>query len=230
MTPGSVPYAEGSALVEMGHTRILCAASVENGVPQWLRGQGKGWLTAEYALMPRSTHTRTRRERNGPSGRTQEIQRLIGRSLRAVVDLTLLGEHTITIDCDVIQADGGTRTAAITGSFVALAQALNSMQTSGMIEHHPLRCALAAVSVGVVAGEVLLDLDYGEDSIADVDCNVVQTSTGEFVEVQSTAEGNCFSRAQMNDMLALAEHGIAELFTVQATALNEVGCQSPGMV
>jgi ribonuclease PH len=205
----------------MGNTRVLCAASVESGVPAWLRGQERGWITAEYALLPRSTHTRTRRERGSISGRTQEIQRLIGRSLRAAVDLTLLGDYTITIDCDVLQADGGTRTAAITGGYVALVQALLALRAAGELPDDPLRHAVAAVSVGIVAQEVLLDLEYSEDSQADIDCNVVQTASGTLIEVQSTAEGAPATRAQFDTMLDLASQGIRELLAAQAAVLNQ---------
>lgn len=222
ITPGAAPYAEGSALIEMGGTRVLCAASVETSIPGWLRGQGRGWITGEYALLPRSTLTRTRRERNGPGGRTQEIQRLIGRALRAAVDLNRLGEHMIVVDCDVLQADGGTRTAAITGGYVALALALQQMQASGMLEENPLQCAIAAVSVGFVHNEALLDLDYSEDSAADVDCNVVQTNLGELVEVQSTAEGTPINRAQLNLLLDRAGQGIITLLEVQRNALERL--------
>lgn len=221
MVPGAVLYAEGSCLIEMGNTHVLCAASVEEGVPPWLRDQGRGWVTAEYALLPRSTFTRTRRERNGAGGRTQEIQRLIGRSLRVAVDMELLGEYTIVVDCDVFRADGGTRTAAITGGYVALALALARMQADGLLSHNPLRCAIAAVSAGLVGGELLLDLDYGEDSTAEVDCNIVQTSTGGFVEVQTTAEQTPLTRGQMDALLNLAEQGIAELFGLQQLALEQ---------
>lgn len=220
MTIGASSYAEGSCLIQMGNTHVLCTASVEMGVPPWLRDQGRGWVTAEYALLPRSTHTRTRRERNCPSGRTQEIQRLIGRALRMSVDLVALGEYTITIDCDVLQADGGTRTASITGGSVALALALRHMQTQGLLEQNPLHCIIAAVSVGVVKGEVLLDLDYTEDSRADVDCNIVQMSNGELIEVQSTAEREPISRAKFNEMLDAADQGIQELLQMQETTLN----------
>ncbi|MCG8349262.1 MAG: ribonuclease PH [Chloroflexales bacterium] len=220
ITPGVAPYAEGSALIEMGATHVLCTASVEPGVPAWLRGQKRGWVTAEYALLPRSTLTRTRRERNGPSGRTQEIQRLIGRALRATVALETLGEQTVNIDCDVLQADGGTRTAAITGGYVALALALNHLHTNGVLAANPLRCAVAAVSVGIVSGIVLLDLDYSEDSSADVDCNIVQTDTGAFVEVQGAAEGLPFDRAQLNSLLDLASQGVATLLEAQHIALG----------
>lgn len=218
--PGYAPYAEGSALISCGNTRVLCTASIEDHVPGWLRGQGRGWVSGEYALLPRSTHTRTRRERTGAGGRTQEIQRLIGRALRAAVDLTALGERLITVDCDVIQADGGTRTAAITGGYVALALALRTLQANGMLTHDPLVRAVAAVSVGIVGGELLLDLDYSEDSSADMDCNVVQTDSGAFVEVQGTAEGDPVSRTQMDALLDLAGRGIGRLIAAQRAALE----------
>ncbi|MFP4440461.1 MAG: ribonuclease PH [Chloroflexaceae bacterium] len=220
ITPEAAPYAEGSALIEMGATRVLCTASVEPTIPGWLRGQGRGWITGEYALLPRSTLTRTRRERNGAGGRTQEIQRLIGRALRAAVDLTVLGEQMIIVDCDVLQADGGTRTAAITGGYVALALALRHMHTAGRLEINPLHQAIAAVSVGVVGGEILLDLDYSEDSQADVDCNVVQTGAGELVEVQSTAEGTPIKREQLDRLLDRAGQGITELLALQRAVLE----------
>ncbi len=212
-------YAEGSALIQMGKTCVLCTASVEEGVPPWLRGQGRGWVTGEYALLPRATTQRTRRERNGATGRTQEIQRLIGRALRAAIDLAALGERTITIDCDVLQADGGTRTAAITGSYVALALALARLSADGLLATNPLRCAVAAVSVGLIGGEALLDLDYHEDSSADMDCNIVQTDAGAFVEVQGTAEGMPISRPQLDTLLDLAGRGITELLAIQRAAL-----------
>ncbi|NTV63124.1 MAG: ribonuclease PH [Oscillochloris sp.] len=218
--PGYAPYAEGSALISCGNTRVLCVASVEEQVPGWLRGQKRGWVTGEYALLPRSTHTRTRRERAGASGRTQEIQRLIGRALRAAVNLEALGERVITVDCDVIQADGGTRTAAITGGYVALALALRKLQADGLIGADPLLRAVAAVSVGIVGGQLLLDLDYREDSHADLDCNVVQTASGAFVEVQGTAEGEPVERAQFDALLDLAGHGISRLLAAQRIALG----------
>ncbi|WP_129633435.1 ribonuclease PH [Candidatus Oscillochloris fontis] len=218
--PGAAPYAEGSALISCGNTRVLCAASLEEQLPGWLRGQQRGWVTAEYSLLPRSTHTRTRRERNGASGRTQEIQRLIGRSLRVAVDLEALGERMITVDCDVLQADGGTRTAAITGGYVALALALRKLHAEGIIVTNPLRHAVAAVSVGMLDGQMLLDLDYAEDSRADLDCNVVQTARGAFVEVQGTAEGTPVDRAQLDALLDLASQGIAHLITLQQAALQ----------
>ena len=216
--PGALAYAEGSALIETGDTRVLCAVSVEDGVPRFLRGAGQGWLTAEYAMLPRSTNTRTPRSASA-GGRAREIQRLIGRSLRAVVDLRALGERTLTVDCDVLQADGGTRTAAITGAYVALRQALDGMSARGQLSGQPLRSAVAATSVGVVDGEVLLDLCYEEDSRAEVDVNIVMTDAGDFVEVQGTAEGAPFSRATLDAMLALGWRGIARLLAAQRDAL-----------
>jgi ribonuclease PH len=216
-------FAEGSALIELGGTRVLCAASVEENVPPWLRGKGQGWVTGEYALLPRSTTTRTRRERNGASGRTQEIQRLIGRSLRAAVDMRAMGDRTITIDCDVLQADGGTRTAAITGGYIALALALHRLDERGALAASPLREAIAAVSAGYVGGEALLDLDYSEDSIADLDCNVVQTGSGGVVEVQCTAENRAIDRAQLNALLDMVDAGIRTLLDVQRTILASAG-------
>lgn len=213
-------YAEGSVLIKMGNTHVLCSASIENSVPPWLKGRGQGWVTAEYALLPRATHTRTRRERAGASGRTQEIQRLIGRSLRAAIDLALLGERTITVDCDVLQADGGTRTAAITGGYVALEQAVKKLITDGTLNSSPLTTTIAAVSVGIVQGVPLLDLAYTEDSGADVDCNIVQTGGGAFVEVQSTAERQAFTRAELNTLLDLAERGIQQLMQYQRDSLS----------
>lgn len=211
-----VDYAEGSVLIEAGHTRVLCAASVEEKVPPFLEGKGQGWVTAEYNMLPRATHTRNARERSGKiSGRTQEIQRLIGRSLRAAVDLAKLGPRTITLDCDVIQADGGTRTASVTGAYVALYRACSRLLAQGILTVHPIRTAVAAVSVGVVEGEILLDLCYAEDSCADVDFNVVMTAGHEFIEVQGTGEGGVFSRATMSDLLDLAEQGIEELLQIQ---------------
>jgi ribonuclease PH len=209
-------YAEGSVLIEAGQTRVLCAASVEEKVPPFLEGKGQGWVTAEYNMLPRATHTRNARERSGKiSGRTQEIQRLIGRSLRAAVDLTALGPRTITLDCDVLQADGGTRTASVTGAYVALHRACSRLLAQGLVSVHPVRTAVAAISVGVVEGELLLDLCYAEDSRADVDFNVVMTSEHEFIEVQGTGEGGVFSRNTMNAMLDLAETGINELLQIQ---------------
>ena len=206
LTRGYTRHAEGSVLVEFGDTKVLCTASVEAKVPGLLRGQGRGWVTAEYGMLPRATHTRGDREaaRGKQSGRTQEIQRLIGRALRAVVDLSALGEHTIHIDCDVLQADGGTRTASITGAFVAVHDALTWMRGKGMITTLPVRDFVAAVSVGIVDGKALLDLDYPEDSACQTDMNVVMTGTGRFVEVQGTAEGEPFARAELDQLLALA--------------------------
>jgi ribonuclease PH len=216
-------YAEGAALIEMGGTRVLCAASVEDGVPAWLRGKGQGWVTGEYALLPRSTTTRTRRERNGPGGRTQEIQRLIGRALRVAVDMRRLGERTVTVDCDVLQADGGTRTAAITGGYVALALALHRLVQRGALQQSPLVQAVAAVSAGYVGGAALLDLDYSEDSGAELDCNVVQTGDGGLVEVQCTAEGRAISRAELDGLLDIVDAGIARLLAAQREALASAG-------
>ncbi len=214
-------HAEGSVLVTFGNTKVICTASVEAGVPRFLRGQGQGWITAEYGMLPRSTGSRMGREaaRGKQGGRTVEIQRLIGRSLRAAVDLTALGENSITIDCDVIQADGGTRTASITGACVALADAIRYMNAEGMIEGNPLKQMTAAVSVGVYEGEAVLDLDYPEDSNAETDMNVIMTEAGGFIEVQGTAEGEPYSRAELDSMLALAEKGIYELIDLQKSAL-----------
>jgi ribonuclease PH len=214
-------HAEGSVLVEFGHTRVLCTASVEESVPPFLRGKGQGWLTAEYGMLPRATHTRSAREaaKGKQSGRTQEIQRLIGRSLRAVVDLGALGERQITVDCDVLQADGGTRTAAITGACVAVHDALQKLVTDGKLAASPLRDFVAAVSVGVYRGTPVLDLDYDEDSDCDTDMNVVMTGAGGFVEVQGTAEGQPFSRAELNALLELAEQGIGRLIEAQKHAI-----------
>ncbi|WP_227429056.1 ribonuclease PH [Psychrobacter sp. I-STPA6b] len=215
-------HAEGSVLVCFGDTKVLCTASVEHGVPRWLKGQGKGWVTAEYGMLPRATNTRNQREaaRGKQSGRTQEIQRLIGRSLRAMVDLSKLGENTIYVDCDVIQADGGTRTASITGAAVAMIDALESLQQKKKLKADPLIGLVAAVSVGVKDGEVYLDLCYEEDSSCDTDLNVVMTQKGEFIEIQGTAEEKPFTRSQADSMLAMAEKGIAELITLQQTALG----------
>jgi ribonuclease PH len=217
ITSGYLQTAEGSALITVGHTRVLCAATVEDSVPQFLRGSGKGWVTAEYSMLPRATTKRTPREVNKgrPSGRTHEIQRLIGRSLRAVVDQALLGERTVTLDCDVVQADGGTRTASVTGAFVALALALQQCVKYGMIKRLPLVDYVAATSVGILAGEPMIDLCYEEDSQAAVDMNVVMTGAGRFVEVQATAERHAFDDEQMARMLALARGGIAELVEIQ---------------
>lgn len=217
---GVSPYAEGSCLIATGNTRVLCTASVVKGVPDWRERSGKGWVTAEYAMLPRATHTRSRRERDGVKGRTQEIQRLIGRSLRSVTDMGAMGLHTVTVDCDVLQADGGTRTASITGACVALSLAGRWMVEQGMADRNPVRERVAAVSVGIVDGEPRLDLDYPEDSSAQVDMNVVATQSGGLVEVQGTAEGDPFPRADMDAMLDLALAGIEELLAGQARALG----------
>jgi ribonuclease PH len=224
ITPGFLPYAEGSVLIEMGNTRVVCAASLEDRVPPFLRNQGQGWLTAEYAMLPRATQTRTGREigRGGPSGRTHEIQRLIGRSLRAVADMKVLGERTITIDCDVLQADGGTRTAAITGAFVALALANHQLLKIGKISRSFTTDQVAAVSVGIVGGTPLLDLKYDEDSRAEVDMNIVCTGDGRFIELQGTAEREPFSREQMDELVALGELGIQELIRLQKTVISQL--------
>jgi len=215
--PGFTKHAEGSVLISVGDTRVLCTASVETRVPPFLRGTGRGWVTAEYGMLPRATHTRSDREavRGRQGGRTHEIQRLIGRSLRAAVDLGKLGEHTITIDCDVIQADGGTRTASITGGWVALAMALEWMQRDGSLATSPLKTQVAAISAGILEGVPLLDLEYREDSQAGVDFNVVGLSTGQLVEVQGTAEGEPFDRGELLTLLTLAEDGLRQLFEVQ---------------
>jgi ribonuclease PH len=220
-TRGYTRHAEGSVLVEFGDTRVLCTASVEERVPPFLKGQGRGWLTAEYGMLPRATHTRGDREaaRGKQSGRTHEIQRLIGRSLRAVFDLSRLGERTVHLDCDVLQADGGTRTAAITGAFVAAADAARWMIARGLIDAPPYRDHVAAISVGIVAGTPLLDLDYAEDSGCETDMNVVMTGDGRFVEVQGTAEGAPFTEAEMASLLSLARQGIGELVAAQRRAL-----------
>lgn len=212
-------HAEGSVLVSFGETRVLCTATVEESVPSFLRGQGRGWVTAEYGMLPRSTHTRIKRDTTKPNARSLEIQRLIGRSLRAVTDLAALGERQIILDCDVIQADGGTRTASISGAFVALSLAVHRLMQAGKLSSFPLKEALAAVSVGVVDGEVLLDLDYAEDSHCDTDMNIVMTEQGTLVEIQGTAEAEPFSRAQLNQMLDIAELGIAEIIRLQKAVL-----------
>ena len=224
ITPDFLAYAEGSVLIEMGNTRVVCAASLEERVPPFLRNTGQGWLTAEYAMLPRSTQTRTAREigRGGPSGRTHEIQRLIGRSLRAVADMKALGERTLTIDCDVLQADGGTRTAAITGAYVAFSLAISRLLKAGKISRSIVLNSVAAVSVGIVDNTPLLDLKYDEDSRAEVDMNVVCTGDGRFIEVQGTAEREPFSRQHMDELLALAETGIGSLNLVQQQVLAEV--------
>ncbi|MCL6261828.1 ribonuclease PH [Craterilacuibacter sp. RT1T] len=215
-------HAEGSVLVEFGDTKVICTASVEENVPSFLKGKGQGWVTAEYGMLPRSTNSRMRREAASgkQSGRTQEIQRLIGRSLRAVVDLKKLGERQIVIDCDVIQADGGTRTASITGAFVALSDAIAGLIAAGKLAESPITDHIAAVSVGVFNGEAVLDLDYPEDSACETDMNVVMTGAGHFVEVQGTAEGVPFSRSELNALLDLAEKGIRELIALQQEALQ----------
>ena len=219
---GFTRHAEGSVLVSFGDTRVLCTASVEDKVPPHKRGSGEGWLTAEYGMLPRATHTRGDREaaRGKQSGRTQEIQRLIGRSMRCVFDLTLLGERTISLDCDVLQADGGTRTAAITGAYVAAADAVTWLLAKGKIERSPIKDAVAAVSVGIVSGTPLLDLEYVEDAACDTDMNVVMTASGGFVELQGTAEGATFSRLEMDALLSLAAKGIGELVEAQRRALG----------
>jgi len=221
LTPGYVQVPEGSVLIEAGHTRVLCNATVEQGVPAWLRNSGRGWVTAEYGMLPRATLTRTPREaeRGKIGGRTHEIQRLIGRSLRAVVDLQVLGERTVVLDCDVLQADGGTRTAAITGACVALAIAFNRMVSTGALKASPLRQLVAATSVGIVEGAVLLDLAYEEDSQAEVDMNLVMTEDLGLVEVQATAERRAFPRARLLEMMDMAESGIRQLLDLQREAI-----------
>ena len=219
VTPNISPYAEGSALIEVGGTKVICTASVEDRVPMFMRNKGLGWVTAEYSMLPRATNTRTQRETQRPSGRTQEIQRLIGRSLRAVVDTKLLGERQIYLDCDVIQADGGTRCASITGAYVALALACRKLVKQGTIKMSPILSEVAAVSVGMIEGTPILDLAYTEDSAADVDMNVVCTGSGKFIELQGTAEREPFSREQMDEMLILAEIGVNKLFEIQRNVL-----------
>src|SRR6187402_2349009 len=223
ITRGYTIHAEGSVLIEFGNTRVLCTASVEEKVPPHKRGSGEGWVTAEYGMLPRSTHTRSDREaaRGKQSGRTQEIQRLIGRSMRAVFDLKKLGERTIQLDCDVLQADGGTRTAAITGAYVAARDAVSKLLASGKLSETPIIGPVAAISVGIVSGTPLLDLEYIEDVACDTDMNVVMTGAGHFVEVQGTAEGVAFTRAEMDELLRLAEKGIAELVAMQEQALQK---------
>lgn len=217
---GAAAYAEGSCLASFGNTRVLCTASVEAGVPGWRRGSGLGWITAEYAMLPRATHTRTSREREKLGGRTQEIQRLIGRSVRAMLDGFAFGEHTIRIDCDVMQADGGTRTAAITGAAVAVVDAFSWMVSTGRLAESPVRRRVAAVSVGILGGEPRLDLEYAEDVVAEVDMNVVMSSGGAFVEVQGTGEHGTFDRTQLDALLSLAEAGIRALDAAQRQALG----------
>lgn len=215
-------HAEGSVLIEFGNTKVLCNASVQEGVPRFMKGKGKGWITAEYSMLPRATHTRSDREaaRGKQGGRTLEIQRLIARSLRAAVDLKMLGENTITVDCDVIQADGGTRTASITGACVALVDALSWMRAKGILKNNPLKHMIAAISVGIYKGSPISDLEYLEDADAETDMNVVMTDTSKMIEVQGTAEGEPFSIEEMDEMLELARIGIKELFEIQRTALN----------
>src|SRR6478609_10366163 len=220
ITPNISPYAEGSALIEVGGTKVICTASVEDRVPLFMRNKGTGWVTAEYSMLPRATNTRTQRETQRPSGRTAEIQRLIGRSLRAVVDTKLLGERQIYLDCDVLQADGGTRCASITGAYVALALACRRLVGEGLLERSPLTGSLAAVSCGVIDGAPMLDLDYSEDSVAEVDANVVMTDDGALVEVQATAERTPLSRAHLDDLLSLAAAGIGRLREVQEAAIG----------
>ena len=219
-TPDFTIHAEGSVLTEFGDTRVLCTATIEDRVPPWMRGKGNGWVTGEYGMLPRATHTRSAREavRGKQSGRTMEISRLIGRSLRAITDLGALGERTVTLDCDVLQADGGTRTASISGAYVALALAMQRMVESKKLKKNPLHGQVAAVSVGIYSGEVVLDLDYAEDSQAETDMNVVMNEAGRFIEVQGTAEGHAFSHEEMNRMMALAKTGIEHIVAVQ----NEV--------
>ena len=220
IVPGYLDYAEGSVLIEQGQTKVLCAVSLEETIPQWMRGEGRGWVTAEYSMLPRATLTRTPRERGSASGRSHEISRLIGRSLRAVIDLSELGERTLTVDCDVIQADAGTRTAAITGSYVALYLACERMKSEGRISDNPLHSSVGAISVGLLRGETLLDLCYEEDLAAEVDFNIVMTGDGRLVEVQGTAESVPFTRKQMDQILDLASGGIEKLFQEQKIILG----------
>ena len=212
-----VEYPEGSVLVSIGNTRVLCNASIDEKIPKWMRDSGKqgGWITAEYGMLPRSTHTRTPRETNGLRGRTQEIRRLIGRSLRAAVDLDLLGERTCIVDCDVLQADGGTRTAAITGGYLAIALAFNKLHSEGLLRQSPLISPIAAISVGILANQVILDLSYEEDFKAEVDSNIVMNGEGQFVEIQGTAEGEAFSYEMLSEMLSMAQKGITDLIEIQ---------------
>ena len=220
-SPEFVQYPEGSVLVSWGNTRVLCNLTIQQGVPNWLTGQGKGWMTAEYALLPRSTHTRTARETKGLKGRTQEIRRLIGRSLRMAVDLSLIGERTLLLDCDVIQADGGTRVASVTGGYIALALGLNPLIREGEIPEQALKPPVAAVSVGILQGQPILDLDYIEDSHADVDLNVVFNSDGNLIEIQGTAENHPFSRKTLDQMLDLASAGIKEIIASQQACIDQ---------
>ncbi|UOE80964.1 ribonuclease PH [Vibrio splendidus] len=223
ITRNYTAYAEGSVLVEFGNTKVLCNATVEENVPRWLKGQGKGWVTAEYGMLPRATHTRNRREAASgkQGGRTMEIQRLIARSLRAVVDLKVMGEIMITVDCDVIQADGGTRTASISGASVAMADAINSLLASGKLKKNPMKGHVAAVSVGIVGAQALCDLEYVEDSAADTDMNVVMTEDGKMIEIQGTAEGEPFSHEELMQLLALANKGITDIVVAQKAALAD---------
>ena len=223
ITPNCLPHTDGSCLIECGNTKVICTASIDENLPPFLRGKDQGWVTAEYGMLPASTNSRMRREAAAgkQSGRTQEIQRLIGRSLRAVVDLNKLGERQILIDCDVIQADGGTRTASITGAFVALSMAINKIMAAGMLVQNPIREAVAAVSLGVVGGVPLLDLDYPEDSGCDSDVNLVMTASGGIIEIQGTAEGAPFSPQELNELLALGQKGIGELLIAQQQALGQ---------
>ena len=222
-----MPAAEGSVLIETGETRVICTATVQESVPPFLRGSGKGWVTAEYAMLPRSSPERIERERRGPGGRSQEIQRLVGRSLRAVVEMDALGERSILIDCDVLNADAGTRTASITGGYVALVLALDSLRQKRLIDRLPLTGSVAAVSVGIVGGKAVLDMSYDEDHRAEVDFNVVMTGTGRFVEVQGTAEGKAFTQAQLDRLLALARSGIERLASHQRDTLKHAGVAMP---
>lgn len=220
ITRNYISHAEGSCLIELGYTRVVCTATVEESVPNFLKGSGTGWVTAEYGMLPRSCKTRITRDKS--SGRTYEIQRLIGRSLRAVVNMSILGERTIKIDCDVIQADGGTRTASITGSFIALVDALKKIKKEGLISDMPIKDYVAATSVGIIDKDTLLDLTYDEDFKADVDMNVVMTGKGEFIEIQGTAEGKSFSKKQMDSLLALAQKGIEQLVEIQKSFLKDI--------
>lgn len=220
ITRNYIKYAEGSCLIELGNTRVVCTATIEESVPTFLKGTGTGWLTAEYGMLPRSCESRIPRDKT--SGRTYEIQRLVGRSLRSVVEMKNLGERTIRLDCDVIQADGGTRTASITGSFIALIDALNKLKKEGLITKIPIKDFVAATSVGILDKDVLLDLSYAEDSKAEVDMNIVMTGKGEFIEVQGTAEGKTFSKAQMDSLLALAQKGIEELIDIQRNLFKDI--------
>jgi ribonuclease PH len=227
MTVGFMPAAEGSVLMETGETRVICTATIQESVPPFLRGQGKGWVTAEYAMLPRSSPERIERERRGPGGRSQEIQRLIGRSLRAVVDMDGLGERSILVDCDVLNADAGTRTASITGGYVALVLALESLRKKRLLDRLPLTGSVAAVSVGIVGGKALLDLCYDEDHTAEVDFNVVMTGSGRFVEVQGTAEGKAFTQSQLDRLVALARGGIERLASLQRETLRAADIKLP---